>query len=97
MHRYADIALVIGEKKYRNGAIAIETMSLLLDIAFNRLNLQNVKASYVSANSSSSVLLKLFDFLEVGRFRKISYIRGEYVDSVISQLSREDWTSRNRR
>jgi len=97
VHRYADIALVIGEKKYRNGAIAIETMSLLLDIAFNRLNLQNVKASYVSANSSSSVLLRLFDFLEVGRFRKISYIRGEYVDSVISQLSREDWTSRNRR
>ena len=97
MHRYADIALVIGKKKYRNGAIAIETMSLLLDIAFNRLNLQNVKASHVSANSSSSVLLKLFDFLEVGRFRKISYIRGEYVDSVISQLSREDWTSRNRR
>ena len=97
VNRHADIALVIGNIKYRNGAIAVETMSLLLDIAFNRLNLLNICAGHISTNPNTPVLLKMFGFREVGRFIKRSYFRGEYVDAVFSQLNREDWASRNRR
>jgi ribosomal-protein-alanine N-acetyltransferase len=97
VHRYADIALVIGEKKYRNGVIAVETMSLLLNIAFNRLNLQNIKASHIVTNPSTPVLLKIFGFREAGRFSKVFYFHGDYVDFVVSQLSRVDWASRNER
>ena len=96
VHRHADIALVIGEKNYRNGAIAVETMSLLLDIAFNRLNFKNIKASHISTNPITPVLLKMFGFREAGKFIKLSFFRGEYVDSVFSQISREDWASRNK-
>ena len=97
VHRYADIALVIGEKKFRNGAIAVETMSLLLDIAFNRFNLLNLKSFHMSTNPNTSMLIKMFGFREVGRFNKLCFFRGEYVDSVFAQLSREDWASRNKR
>ena len=45
VHRYADIALAIGEKKYRKGPIVIEAFSLMLKVAFVRLNLKNVKIS----------------------------------------------------
>ena len=96
VHRHADVALIIGEKKYRNGAIAVETMSLLLNIAFNRLNFRNIKASHIATNPSTPILLKMFGFQEVGRFSKISYFCGKYVDSVFSQLSRLDWASRNK-
>lgn len=97
VHRHADVALVIGEKKYRNGAIAVETMSLLLDIAFNRLNLLNLRTSHISTNPYTPLLEKMFGFREVGRFKKLSFFRGEYVDSVFSQLSRDDWADRNKR
>jgi len=97
IHRHADVALVIGEKKYRNGPVAIETMSLLLDIAFNRLNMLNLRASHISTNPHTPLLVKIFGFQEVGRFKKFSYFRGEYVDLVFSQLSRNDWATRNKR
>ena len=97
VHRHADVALVIGDKRSRNGPVAVETMTLLLDIAFNRLNLLNLRTSHISTNPHTPLLEKIFGFREVGRFKKFSYFRGEYVDSVFSQLSRDDWATRNRK
>ena len=95
VHRHADLALVIGEEKYRNGTVAIETMSLLLDIAFNRLNLRNLKAGHISTNPMTPILCKLCGFKEVGRFENLAYYYGEYVDTVFYQLSRDAWLVRN--
>lgn len=96
VHRYADVALVIGDKRNRNGTIAVETMTLLLDIAFNRLNLLNLRTSHISANAHTPLLERIFGFREVGRFKSFQYFRGKYFDSVISQLSRDDWATRNK-
>lgn len=96
VHRYADIALVIGELQYRNGSVAIETLSLLLEIAFNRLNLLNLRSTHSSANPHTPILEKLFGFKEIGRFNKLIFSMGKYIDAVYSQLSREDWYTRNR-
>lgn len=97
VHRYADVAIVIGEKEHRNGPIAIDTMSLLLDIAFNRLNLMNLRTAHTAANPHTPLLEKIFGFQEKGRFEKMSYFDGEYVDLVFSQLSRSEWIARNKR
>ena len=95
VNRHADVALVIGEEEHRKGPVAVETMSLLLDIAFNKLNLENLKAGHLATNPITPVLCKLFGFKEVGRFTKLAYYFGEYVDTVLYQLSREDWMKRN--
>lgn len=97
VHRYADVALVIGEEKYRKGTVAVETMLLLLDIAFNRLNLRNIKAGHISTNPMTPVLCKLCGFEEVGRFKNLAYYFGDYVDTVFYQLSRETWLMRNQK
>lgn len=95
VHRHADIALVIGDKEHRSGPIAVETMSLLIDIAFNRLNLLNLKTSHSAANPYTPLLEKMFGFVEAGRFEKIYYYKGEYLDVVFSQLNRKEWLKRN--
>ena len=46
MHRYATIGILIGEKNYNKGIYATEAYALILKIAFLRLNLLNVKATY---------------------------------------------------
>lgn len=97
VHRYADIALVIGEKKYRNGIVAIEALALLADIAFNRLNLLNLKSFHVSTNPFTPLLEKIFGFTEVGRYRQLIYFRGTYADAIATQLTRADWESRNQK
>ncbi len=96
VHRHADIAVVIGEKEHRNGPIAIDVMTLLLEIAFNRLNLLNLRTSHSAANPYTPLLEKMFGFREAGRFKEMSYFQGEYVDAVFSQLSRLDWAKRNK-
>lgn len=97
VHRYADVALVIGEMKYRNGAVAIEALALLIDIAFNRLNLLNLKSFHVSTNPFTPLLERIFGFREVGRYRELIHFRGAYADAIASQLTRADWEGRNRK
>jgi ribosomal-protein-alanine N-acetyltransferase len=95
LHRFADIAFLIGEKKYQNGTITIELMSLMLQIAFQRLNLLNLKSVHLSVHPSTPIIEKIFGFKECGRLKKIYNYKGEYVDSVISQLSKVEWMERN--
>ena len=97
VHRSADLAVVIGEKPHRNGAVAVEAVALLLAIAFNRLNLLNLRSSHIVGNPHTPVLEKLFGFREAGRFEKAAFLRGEYVDVVWSQLSRAAWAERNQK
>ena len=97
VHRYADIALIIGDSKYRNGTVAIDTLALLADIAFNRLNLMNLKSFHVSINPFTPLLEKIFGFVEVGRYKELLSFKGDYVDAVASQLTRADWKARNQK
>jgi ribosomal-protein-alanine N-acetyltransferase len=95
VHRSADVALVIGEKSQRNGTVAVETMALLLAVAFNRLNLLNLRSSHIEGNRHTPGLERLFGFIEAGRFKKAAFRNGTYVDVVWSQLTRDAWAARN--
>jgi len=96
VHRYADIAFVVGDPAFRNGAVAVEIMSLLLDVAFNRLNLLNLRSVHLASNPHTPLLERMFGFREAGRMREFFFHRGTYVDAVMTQLSRSDWAARNR-
>jgi ribosomal-protein-alanine N-acetyltransferase len=97
VHRNADVALIIGERKYQNGTYAIETLSLLVQIAFTKLNLLNLKSAHMSSNPYTPLLEKMFGFVEAGRLTDYFFSNGSYVDLVITQLKRTDWERRNRR
>ena len=94
-HRYADISIVIGDKSYKHGPVAIEGMALLLDIAFKRLGFVNLLSVHVDSNPFTPLINKIFGFEEVGRLQSFSLYEGEYTDSIISQLSRKAWLDRN--
>ena len=95
VHRFCDIAVVIGEQEYRTGPYALEAMSLLLRIAFLRLNLRIVRSSFAAGNEASKVIHDVFRFKEVGRIEGLYWDRGQYVDNVIATLNRRDWMARN--
>lgn len=95
VHRSADIALVVGEPAHRQGTVAVETLGLLLGVAFNRLNLLNLRSSHVEGNPHTPALERLFGFSEVGRFKKAAFHKGSYVDVIWSQLSHDTWAERN--
>jgi RimJ/RimL family protein N-acetyltransferase len=94
-HGYADVAMLIGEKEYRSGSYAFEAFSLLLQVAFLRLNLRIVKGAYASGNAFTEGLIKGCHFREVGRHEKLLRIDGRLQDSILVQLDRADWLRRN--
>jgi len=96
INRYADIAVVIGEPEFRRGPVAIEIVTMLLRIGFNRLNLRVIKGGYLDCNPATRAILALFRFEEVGRFRDLVWCGGRYVDSVLVMLRRDDWLKRAR-
>jgi len=95
VHRYCDMAIVIGDRDYRKGPHLLEAVSLLLRTAFMRLNLRVVKSSFAASNEASGALHSVFRFQEVGRLKQLFWDHGRYVDSVIMMLRREDWFERN--
>ena len=95
VHRFCDVAIVIGEAEYRTGPHVLEAMSLLLRIAFLRLNLRIVKSSFAADNEASKTIHDVFGFREVGRIERLFWDRGRYVDNVIAALTRREWMARN--
>jgi len=95
VHRYADVAIVIGEEEYCRGAYAIEAFSLILKIAFVRLNLRTVKSGYANSNEASRTIHRGFKFTKVGQYKNLLCIDGHYDDLVFEMLDRETWLRRN--
>lgn len=95
VHRYCGQAIIIGEKEYRKGSIAFEANSLLLKIAFLKLNLRIVKGTFIESNQFSRQMLKVLGFEEIGKIRKMCWIDGNYENSIYVALHRDVWMQRN--
>jgi RimJ/RimL family protein N-acetyltransferase len=95
VHRYADIAIVIGDKEYHRGAYSIEAFSLMLKSAFVRLNLKTIKSAYAASNEASRTIHSVFKFTTVGTYKNILFIDGRWDDLVAAMLDQETWLKRN--
>ena len=92
---YCDLAVVMGDKNFRKGPHGLESYSLLIKIAFLRLNFRIIKSAFTSTNEAAKAAHDIFHFKEVGRLEELLWDRGKYVDSVIVMLKRDDWMNRN--
>ena len=62
---------------------------VLLQYAFMRLNLRQIKASVFAFNSRSHAYLEKQGYVEVGRLPKWRFQDGEFHDEIIMVLTRE--------
>lgn len=69
-----------------------EAIELLLDYAFDELNLHRVYGSCYPFNRVIG-LMKLFGFVEEGMLRQAVFTQGKFYDKVILGLLREEWES----
>jgi len=95
VHRYADIGIVIGEKKFNKGIYATEAYALILKVAFLKLNLQNLRAGYCKSNKNSEAILKLFKFKVAGIYENMVLIDGQNEDVVLTYIDKQSWLKRN--
>ena len=87
----ADIGLAIGEKDRWKKGYGTEVVRLLLQEAFEQLNLHRLTWWTFAENEASLALAKKMGFREEGRTRDSVFFDNRYHDSVILGLLRDEY------
>jgi RimJ/RimL family protein N-acetyltransferase len=89
--RSAEFAIIIGEKKYWNKGYASESAALIINYAFERLNLNRCHCGTSIKNIGMQRLAEKLGMQKEGVRRSAMYKMGGYVDVVEYGLLREEW------
>ncbi len=83
LHRYATTGSVIGNKDYWRKGFGTDAKMLVLNYAFNTLNLKNVFSEVYDFNKRSLGALKNTGYKIVGRQKKCIFCNGEWRDRIL--------------
>ncbi|MGE3540907.1 MAG: GNAT family N-acetyltransferase [Candidatus Tectimicrobiota bacterium] len=86
IHRYADIGLLIGEKDCWGQGYATEAIQLVVEYAFNTLNLHKLTAGCYALNAGSLHAFRKVGFLVEGTRLQHFYYDGSYIDEILLGL-----------
>ncbi len=83
IHRFADVALIIGEKDCWGKGYAAEAIRLMADYAFGQLNLHKLTAGCYNANIGSEKSFQKAGFSIEGCRKSHYFLKGTYVDAIL--------------
>ena len=86
----AEVAIVIGDKKYQKVHYSVEAMSLLIEHAFFSLNLHRVHAASAS-KWICDFWIRMLKFTYEGMFRQYLYKDGVFHDCYICSILRDEF------
>jgi len=88
---WANVFLFIGEPEYWNKNIATEATELLVEYAFNELNLNKLQGGAAIDNIGSWTVAKKTGFKLEGIRKHTMYVDGKYLDVKTQSLLKDDW------
>lgn len=94
-NRSAECIIDIGSKDMWGKGIGREAMSLILEFAFNELNLHRVYLQVFSFNERAVNLYKKIGFSHAGLLREALYRNGEWHDIIIMDLLKSEYQKNN--
>ena len=89
--RTAELSIYIGDENYAGKGLGKQIVKMLLSKAFENLNLNKVWLECFSFNEQGIRLFKSCNFIEEGRLRKHIYRMGEYHDSIMMSVLKEEF------
>jgi RimJ/RimL family protein N-acetyltransferase len=93
---WANAFLQIGEPDYWNKDIGTEATELLVEYAFNELNLNKLHGGVAVENIGSWSVAGKIGFKLEGIKKDEMYVDGKYVDTKIFLLLKEDWAKKEK-
>jgi len=81
--------IFLGSKESRRKGIGKEAMQLIIDYAFNTLNLRKILLEVITNNQPAINLYKKMGFTKEGELRKQFYSNKEYKDLIIMALIKD--------
>lgn len=89
--RIAMHEIIIGEKDYWGRGYGIDSHMILLDYAFNTLNLRKICSSAISFNERSLKYHLNCGYQVEGTLRKQIFKNGEYRDRILLSVFKDEW------
>jgi diamine N-acetyltransferase len=90
INKNCTLSIVIGESKFQSKGYGKEAMNLIIDYAFNTLNLRKISVEVLSTNEQAIMLYKKLGFHEEGILRQHFFLDGQYLDVYIMSLFKND-------
>ena len=91
INRCAEIASIIGIKGHDGLAYTLESYELLIDHAFNNLNLNRIYGGTISPHIVGQKIMELLNFQKEGVRRQAMYKHNQYYDLIEYGLLKEEW------
>ena len=92
LNQKAEISIIMGEVEYRKLHYVVEVLRLVLEHAFNTLNLQRIYAGSLH-NKFVELCCRALGFSREGILRKDVYKNGEYCDVYLFAILREEFNT----
>jgi len=89
-HRKGSISIIIGENKYAGRGYGTEAVSMMIEHAFNKLNLRKLQAGCWSENEPSKKIFLNNGFIEEGLLKESFFYDGKYIDEIRLGLIRKN-------
>jgi RimJ/RimL family protein N-acetyltransferase len=90
-NRVGHLGIMIGEKDYHSKGYGTEALKLLVNHAFNELNLNRMELNVYSFNPRAQKCYQKVGFKEEGRRRQAIYSLGKYHDDIVMGILKEEW------
>lgn len=90
IHRFASIGIVIGDKSSWRKGYATETIQLITQYAFNKLNLHKVTAGAYASNPGAIKAFEKAGFEREGILKKHYFFKGKHVDAILLGKTNEE-------
>ncbi len=87
----AEPGIFIGDKSLWGHGHGSEALQLVIEYAFDTLNLHKLTIRYYGHNERAGKVYARLGFREVGRYTRHLFIRGSWQDEVFMELFREDF------
>jgi len=91
VHRRGEMGIMIGDKKYWGRGYGLNAVSLVLEYAFTRLNLNKITLGVEEGNKPAMKLYQRLGFKIEGLQRKQWFREGRYRDNVLMGLLRSEY------
>jgi RimJ/RimL family protein N-acetyltransferase len=90
-NRNAELGVMIGDANYQGKGYGSEAIYLLIDYAFNELNLHRVQLNVVAYNERAIAAYKKIGFQSEGTYREYGCRDGKFYDLHLMGLLSKEW------
>jgi RimJ/RimL family protein N-acetyltransferase len=90
-HRHCMLGISIGDKDYWGKGYGEDAVTVLLDYAFDHLNMHRVHLGVFSTNSRAQRLYRKLGFVDEGVDRESVFKGGRYIDNVRMGILDREW------